>query len=174
MLLQGGEIFIMKGKKTGGSKTGNKSKVIDLSDRRNAYYFSKEFEFKVKSIIMAYRLITGDYDVDIADKFKLDELVKWYKANENSLEVIKLAAMFYHLFISVKPFIRNNQYMAQILMNTILSKQGYPPVVIPMERRIEFLGSMDESCIAIIEELIKRKSESKTMHQLEKIKGIDV
>lgn len=136
----------------------------------NAYRFSKDFEFEVKDIMTAYRLATGDFSIGNADRYKLDELVKWYKINQDMLDVIKLAAVFYHLFISVRPFVRNNQYMAQILMNTILSKQGYPPIVIPMEQRIEFLGSKDESCAAIVEELIREKIEGRAEAEMEKVK----
>lgn len=157
-----------------GSKSGKRIRIIDENDRMNAYRFSKDFEFEVKDIMIAYGLATGDFNIDNANRYKLDELVKWYKSNQNMLDIIKLAAIFYHLFISVRPFVRNNQYMAQILMNTILSKQGFPPVVIPMEQRIEFLSSKDESCAAIVEELIREKIEGRAGPETEKIKSIDV
>lgn len=157
-----------------GSKSGKRVRIIDENDRMNAYRFSKDFEFEVKDIMIAYRLATGDFNIDNADRYKLHELVKWYKANKNMLDIIKLAAVFYHLFISVRPFVSNNQYMAQILMNTILSKHGLPPVVIPMEQRIEFLSSKGESCAAIVEELIREKVEGRAGPEIEKIKGIDI
>lgn len=162
------------GKIKNGSKSGKRVRIIDENDRMHAYRFSKDFEFEVKDIMIAYGLATGDFNIDNADRYKLDELVKWYKANQNMLDIIKLAAVFYHLFISARPFVRNNQYMAQILMNTILSKQGFPPVVIPMEQRIEFLSSKDESCAAIVEELIREKIEGRVEPQMGKVKDINV
>lgn len=143
-----------------GSKGGNKIRTIDGNSRVCGYHFLKSFKFEVTDIMIAYRLATGDFNVDKANRHILSELVSWYKANMDMQDKIKLAATFYHLFITAKPFIRNNHHMAQILMNTILLKDGYPPVAIPVEKRIERIGRCnveDESNIAIIEELIREK-----------------
>lgn len=143
-----------------GSKGGKKIKVIDENGRVQGYHFLKDFEFEVRDIMIAYRLATGDFNVDRTNKRVLSELVSWYKANMGMEDTVKFAATFYHLFITTKPFIRNNHYMAQILMNTILLKEGYPPVAIPVEKRIELLGRCDgknESSIALIEGLIRER-----------------
>lgn len=162
-----------------GSKGEKKIKTIDGNSRVCGYHFLKEFDFEVKDIMIAYRLATSDFNVDRTNKLILSELVSWYKANMDMKDTVKLAATFYHLFITTKPFIRNNHHMAQILMNTILLKEGYPPVAIPVEKRIELLGrcdGKDESSIALIEGLIRERiGEGKTEPAISRnAKDIDV
>jgi len=149
-------------------KTESKNKVIDEKERLNAYFFVRDFHFEVKDIITVYRTAIDDFCIGGADKGKLGELINWYKDNQNMNDSIRLAAAFYYLFISTRPFIRNNQYMAQILMNTILSRQGYPPIVIPLWYRIEFLGSKEKPCAAVIEEFIRNRLEKKMGLGIEK------
>lgn len=126
----------------------------------HAYHFMKGFEFEVKYIMMVYRISTGNNQVHDANKDRLAGLVNWYKVNRDMEDKIKLAATFYHLFMTSRPFIKDNQYMAHILMNTILLKHGYPPVVIPIEDKIEYLGRCscdDESSISLIESIIRKR-----------------
>lgn len=130
----------------------------------HAYHFMKGFEFEVKYIMMVYRISTGNKDIHEVKKDRLAGLVNWYKVNRDMEDKVRLAATFYHLFMTSRPFIKDNQYMAHILMNTILLKHGYPPVVIPIEDRIEYLGRCscdDESSISLIDNIIRDRISSK-------------
>lgn len=123
----------------------------------------KGFEFEVKYIMMVYSISTGNRDVREAKRDRLVGLVNWYKVNMDMEDKIRLAATFYHLFMTSRPFMKDNQFMAHILMNTILIKHGYPPIVIPIEDRIEYLGRCshdDESSISLIDSIIRNRTGS--------------
>jgi|GEM_PF-7047885 len=137
---------------------------IKGKDGLHAYHFMKGFEFEVKYIMMLYCISTGNKDIHEVKKDRLAGLVNWYKVNRDMEDKVRLAATFYHLFMTSRPFIKDNQYMAHILMNTILLKHGYPPVVIPIEDRIEYLGRCscdDESSISLIDNIIRDRISSK-------------
>ena len=136
-------------------KNNKPIKIININDRIEPYYFLKNFDFKEKNIISAYRFLTNDFSINSYDKERIEKLIRWYNENSEILYDIKFAATFYYLFITIKPFIHNNQYMALVLMNTILYNQGHPPIVIPLEKRLEFLYCKERLCLTKIEELIK-------------------
>lgn len=66
---------------------------------------------------------------------KMGDLMAWYneKIAEADFNPILLAAEFHYKFISIHPFDDGNGRTARILMNFILMKFGYPPVIIKTE-----------------------------------------
>ena len=63
---------------------------------------------------------------------KMHDLLEWYRAksSEPDVNAIILAAEFHYRFIRIHPFDDGNGRTARILMNFILMKFGYPPVII--------------------------------------------
>lgn len=152
MLQKDGDV--MKKRKTGG-KAGSGSTII-LERKNDSLYFTS-FNIDTKNIIKVYlQLVNYQYPSlnILVTKQRLNVIVKWYDSHKD-MEPIKLAAMFYHLFIKAKPFIKENQYMAQVLLNTILVGHGFPPVVIPLERRLEFLTYKEVPSVFDIESIIR-------------------
>ncbi len=75
---------------------------------------------------------------------KMSELVAWYRAKESdpSINPIILAAEFHYRFIRIHPFDDGNGRTTRILMNFILLKFGYPPVIIRTENKEEYFSML--------------------------------
>ena len=68
---------------------------------------------------------------------KMQELIAWYDEKVADVPMtnnaIVLAAQFYHKFIRICPFDAGNGRVARLLMNFILMRFGFPPVIIKQE-----------------------------------------
>ncbi len=75
-------------------------------------------------------------------------LVKWYEKNENLLHPLALASIFHHKFEKIHPFMDGNGRTGRMMLNYILMKAGYPPLIITKKLRSEYLENLryaDES-----------------------------
>ncbi|MGA1873046.1 MAG: Fic family protein [Thermoplasmatota archaeon] len=70
---------------------------------------------------------------------ELEELIKWYGENPDNLPVFELACIFHYRFVAVHPFVDGNGRVARELMNFILQKHGYPPLIIEITDREDYL-----------------------------------
>ncbi len=70
----------------------------------------------------------------------MGELMEWYRdaKSNNSIHPIILAALFHHQFTSIHPFDDGNGRIARLLMNLMLMRQGFPPIVIKEEDRLTY------------------------------------
>lgn len=75
---------------------------------------------------------------------KMADLIDWYneKAEEADFNPILLAAEFHYKFIRIHPFDDGNGRTARILMNFILMKFGYPPVIIKTEDKANYFAAL--------------------------------
>lgn len=73
---------------------------------------------------------------------KMEELLNWYREKSISENVNPafLAAEFHYRFIRIHPFYDGNGRTARILMNFILMKFGFPPVVIKTEDKQNYFS----------------------------------
>lgn len=70
----------------------------------------------------------------------MQDLVAWYRSELNgAMHPIELAAAFHHRFTAIHPFDDGNGRLGRILMNLILMQRGYPPAVIQVSNRDEYL-----------------------------------
>jgi Fic family protein len=71
---------------------------------------------------------------------KMRELVYWLNEQSKNTDVhpIVISALFHYRFVSIHPFDDGNGRMCRILMNLILMKNGYPPVVIDSSKKNEY------------------------------------
>jgi len=67
---------------------------------------------------------------------KMHDLMDWYnQATANpAIHPVVLAALFHHKFVAIHPFDDGNGRLARILMNLIIMKNGYPPIIIKQEK----------------------------------------
>jgi Fic family protein len=70
---------------------------------------------------------------------ELQELIDWYRKNPDNLPPFELACIFHYRFVQVHPFVDGNGRVARELLNFILEKNGYPPMIIEVKDREDYL-----------------------------------
>lgn len=78
---------------------------------------------------------------------KMDDLMQWYRgkvSSENESPIL-LAAEFHYRFIRIHPFDDGNGRTARILMNFILMKYGFPPVIIKTQDKKNYLSALRQA-----------------------------
>ena len=75
---------------------------------------------------------------------RMHELVEWYRAETTKavMHPIEIAARFHHQFTAIHPFDDGNGRMSRLLMNLMLMQSGYPPTVIQLGERDEYLAAL--------------------------------
>jgi len=80
-------------------------------------------------------------------KTDMDLLLKWYGKNKKNLHPIVLATIFHHKFEKIHPFSDGNGRTGRMILNHILIKNNYPPLIIYRKDRtmyLDALGSADK------------------------------
>jgi len=87
---------------------------------------------------------------------KMHDLIQWYreKSEEPDVNPILLAAEFHYRFIRIHPFDDRNGRTARILMNFILMKFNYPPVIIKTEDKDNYFFALQQADAGTIEPFI--------------------
>jgi len=75
---------------------------------------------------------------------KMADLMDWYaeKIEGADINPILIAAEFHYKFITIHPFDDGNGRTARILMNFILMRSGYPPVIIKTEDKANYFAAL--------------------------------
>ncbi len=74
---------------------------------------------------------------------EMEKFIGWYKTKAQALHPVERAARIHSDFVKIHPFTDGNGRTARLLMNFELMKSGFPPVVLPVERRLEYYESLD-------------------------------
>jgi len=87
---------------------------------------------------------------------RMNDLLTWYNEVKDSEELhpLLVAAIFHHEFVAIHPFDDGNGRMGRILMNFILMRRGYPPVVVPAKKRKAYYGALGDADIGNLAPLI--------------------
>jgi len=85
------------------------------------------------------------------------DLISWYEneIKEEPSNPILLAAHFHYKFIRIHPFDDGNGRTVRILMNFILMKYGYPPVIIENQDKAAYYRVLEQADANIIEPFIE-------------------
>ncbi len=75
----------------------------------------------------------------------MGELIRWYEVKGRALHPVELAARVHVDFVKIHPFVDGNGRTARLLMNLELMKAGFPAVVLPVERRLEYYEALDHA-----------------------------
>ncbi|MFH1751828.1 MAG: Fic family protein [archaeon] len=78
-------------------------------------------------------------------KIDMELLLKWVKKNTKKLHPFVLATVFHHKFEKIHPFMDGNGRTGRILLNFILMKNNYPPLITQKKYRQEYLDSMNKA-----------------------------
>jgi len=75
---------------------------------------------------------------------KMHELIEWHRKECKSSELhpVAHAAIFQHRFLQIHPFDDGNGRLGRILMNLILMRHGFPPVVIKLLARERYVAAL--------------------------------
>lgn len=116
-------------------------------------------EFTIKDILEIHKRVLGFCDPIESGHFRkhqvfvgkftppppdqvehlMNEFIEWL--NSNSLLMahpIQIAALVHYKFVFIHPFYDGNGRTSRLLMNLVLMKYGYPPVIIKKEDRMEY------------------------------------
>lgn len=103
-----------------------------------------------KTVPNHVKTVTGEmhyYATPEETPILMDELMNWYeKAKINDkIHPFILASLFHYRFVAIHPFDDGNGRMTRILMNLILMRNHYPPIVVPLTLREKYYGVLSEA-----------------------------
>lgn len=81
----------------------------------------------------------------------MTDLVDWYNEAEASgqLSPVELAALFHYRYIRIHPFEDGNGRMARLMVNYILTRHGWPMIVVRSRKKNEYLEALHQSDVEI-------------------------
>lgn len=71
----------------------------------------------------------------------MNELLEWY-ISHGDIHPALLASEFHYRFVKIHPFVDGNGRTARLLANMILMSRGYPMIVLPVVRRMDYISSL--------------------------------
>ena len=81
----------------------------------------------------------------------MTDLVDWYNEAEQSgkFSPIELAAIFHYRYIRIHPFEDGNGRIARLMVNYILSRHGYPMIVVRSRKKNEYLEALHKTDLTV-------------------------
>lgn len=81
----------------------------------------------------------------------MSDLVDWYNQEEQKGELspVELAALFHYRYIRIHPFEDGNGRIARLMVNYILSRHGWPMVVVRNRGKQEYLEALHQSDLMV-------------------------
>lgn len=107
--------------------------ILDKIDDTNAG------RYRTVPVRISGSTVTLPNPIKVPDLMK--KLIHWL--NQSRLHPAQLAAEFHLRFVSIHPFVDGNGRTARLLFNLILLKHGFPPTIIPVEKRREYINSIE-------------------------------
>ncbi|WP_147533283.1 Fic family protein [Bacillus marasmi] len=80
-------------------------------------------------------------------KEKMEHLMNWYHHEGIHLHPVERGAVLHAIFVGIHPFIDGNGRTSRLLLNLELMKDGFPPVIIKVENRLEYYEALDKAHI---------------------------
>lgn len=109
-------------------------KGIDI-ENAGVYRNQQVFIAGAKHIPPAYYLINE----------KMEQLMNWYNNEGVHLHPVERGAVLHAIFVGIHPFIDGNGRTSRLLLNLELMKDGFPPVIIKVENRLEYYKALDKA-----------------------------
>lgn len=89
-------------------------------------------EFRRTQVYVGGHIPPGPGDLSIL----MQRFEQWLNSDKAmSLHPVKYAALAHYKLVHIHPFTDGNGRTSRLLMNTILMRSGYPPVIIPKQQR---------------------------------------
>ena len=79
------------------------------------------------------------------------DLVDWYNEEEQKGELspVELAALFHYRYIRIHPFEDGNGRIARLMVNYILSRHGWPMIVVRSRKKQEYLEALHQTDLLV-------------------------
>ncbi|MFE8696008.1 Fic family protein [Cytobacillus sp. FJAT-53684] len=78
-------------------------------------------------------------------KEEIEKLMSWYEQEAKQMHPVTRGAMLHAIFVGVHPFIDGNGRTSRLLLNLELMKDGFPPIVIKVENRLNYYNALDKA-----------------------------
>lgn len=78
-------------------------------------------------------------------KEQMEQLMSWHEQETKQMHPITRGAMLHAIFVGIHPFIDGNGRTSRLLLNLELMKEGYPPVIIKVENRLNYYEALDKA-----------------------------
>jgi Fic family protein len=75
----------------------------------------------------------------------LDELFKEFYSKRKTLHPVELAALLHNKFVNIHPFTDGNGRTARLLMNWVLLKNKFPPVIIEFVNKEHYYSAIEDA-----------------------------
>lgn len=107
--------------------------------------------------ISEIRVLNSTFDATPTKYIKTDikELINWFEFNKKFLHPLVLATLFHHKLEKIHPFYDGNGRTGRMILNYILIKNKYPPLIIKKKNRNEYLNSLSNADLGKNEEIIE-------------------
>lgn len=93
-------------------------------------------EFRRTQVYVGGHIPPGPNDLHIL----MQRFVQWLNSEQAvSMHPVRYAALAHYKLVHIHPFTDGNGRTSRLLMNTILMRSGYPPVIIPKQQRFVLL-----------------------------------
>jgi len=81
----------------------------------------------------------------------MSDLVDWYNEAEEKGELspVQLAALFHYRYIRIHPFEDGNGRIARLMVNYILSRHGWPMIVVRSRKKQEYLEALHQTDLVV-------------------------
>ncbi len=74
----------------------------------------------------------------------MEHFITWHREEAPSLHPVERAARVHSDFVKIHPFVDGNGRTSRLLMNLELMQAGYPPAVLPVEKRLAYYEALDQ------------------------------
>lgn len=115
--------------------TGIHKKLLENIDKRTGYRTENVRIARSRFKSSPAQYVRADMDI----------LLKWYNEQKEKLNPLVLAVLFHHKFEKIHPFLDGNGRAGRMLLNYILLKNNYPPLIIRKKFRSEYLDVLNEA-----------------------------
>ncbi|XP_038053317.1 protein adenylyltransferase FICD-like [Patiria miniata] len=86
----------------------------------------------------------------------LEDFVDWLKSEEaNSMHPVEFAALAHYKLVYIHPFLDGNGRTSRLLMNLILMRAGYPPIIVKVTQRHEYYEAIKKGNVGDIRPFIR-------------------
>lgn len=116
--------------------------IIDLHRKLMKEVDNRVGYKKLPNIILG-RTITLTAPEAVSQEIK--NLLRWYREKENKIYPLELAFKFHHTFEQIHPFADGNGRVGRMLLNYILIKKGYYPIIIRNTHRTTYLKALQSA-----------------------------